>query len=94
MHDIIKGMLFIHGSEIKCHGNLTSANCVVDSRFTLKITDFGVPSLYSTVYASEEMFYKKMLWRAPELHSTSYTIVNSVSYSNTDGKGLLVSFAF
>lgn len=85
MHDIIKGMLFIHGSEIKCHGNLTSANCVVDSRFTLKITDFGVPSLYTTTYASEEAFYKKMLWKAPELHSTSYTLVNSASNSSAEG---------
>ena len=58
MHDIIKGMLFIHSSEIKCHGNLTSANCVVDSRFTLKITDFGVPLLQSTSYESEDIFYK------------------------------------
>lgn len=85
MHDIIKGMLFIHGSDIKCHGNLTSANCVVDSRFTLKITDFGVPSLYTTTYASEEIFYKKMLWKAPELHSTSYSLVNSVSNPNSEG---------
>ena len=64
-------MLFIHGSEIKCHGNLTSANCVVDSRFTLKITDFGIPLLQSVVTQdSEETFYKKQLWRAPELQSS------------------------
>ena len=25
MHDIIKGMLFLHGTELKFHGNLTSA---------------------------------------------------------------------
>jgi hypothetical protein len=58
MHDIIKGMLFIHNSEIKCHGNLTSANCVVDSRFTLKITDFGLTMLQTHVYETEEEFYK------------------------------------
>jgi tRNA A-37 threonylcarbamoyl transferase component Bud32 len=58
MHDILKGMLFIHSSEIKCHGNLTSANCVVDSRFTLKITDFGLSMLQTTVYENEEKYYK------------------------------------
>src|SRR5687767_13174099 len=45
MHDIIKGMAYIHASEIKSHGNLKSSNCVVDTRFVLKITDFGLHSL-------------------------------------------------
>ena len=40
-----KGMAFIHSSEIRIHGNLKSSNCVVDSRFVLKITDFGLHSL-------------------------------------------------
>ena len=45
MHDIIKGMSYLHASEIHVHGNLKSSNCVVDSRFVLKITDFGLHSL-------------------------------------------------
>jgi atrial natriuretic peptide receptor A len=61
IHDIIKGMLFISSSDIKCHGNLTSANCVVDSRFTLKITDFGLSTLYNPKYTNEESFYKSIL---------------------------------
>jgi len=61
MHDIIKGMLFIHSSEIKCHGNLTSTNCVVDSRFTLKITDFGLSILQQPTFTSSEHFYKSNL---------------------------------
>ena len=40
-------MCFLHGSDLEVHGRLKSSNCVVDSRFTLKITDFGLPSLYS-----------------------------------------------
>ena len=42
-----QGMAYIHSSEIKSHGNLKSTNCVVDSRFVLKITDFGLHSLRS-----------------------------------------------
>ncbi len=38
-------MAFIHSSELRSHGNLKSSNCVVDSRFVLKITDFGLHSL-------------------------------------------------
>ena len=40
-----QGMAFIQASEIKVHGNLKSSNCVVDSRFVLKVTDFGLHSL-------------------------------------------------
>ena len=38
-------MVFLHTSDIRWHGNLKSTNCVVDSRFVLKITDFGLHSL-------------------------------------------------
>lgn len=96
MHDIIKGMLFIHGSDIKCHGNLTSANCVVDSRFTLKITDFGIPLLQSVVTQDcEEKFYKKQLWRAPELQSSYGNVsqyASSSSFTEGTQKGDVYSF--
>lgn len=41
-------MLYLHNSDIRSHGSLKSSNCVVDSRFALKITDFGLPSLRSS----------------------------------------------
>ena len=37
-----QGMAYIHSTEIRSHGNLKSTNCVVDSRFVVKITDFGL----------------------------------------------------
>lgn len=40
-----QGMAYIHSTEIRSHGNLKSSNCVVDSRFVLKVTDFGLHSL-------------------------------------------------
>ncbi|MEE6527383.1 hypothetical protein FKM82_028734, partial [Ascaphus truei] len=43
-NDIVKGMLFLHNSVILSHGNLKSSNCVVDGRFVLKITDYGLAS--------------------------------------------------
>lgn len=45
IHDIVRGMAYLHASEVKSHGNLKSSNCVVDSRFVLKITDFGLHEL-------------------------------------------------
>ena len=41
----LQAMHFIHISELKVHGNLKSSNCVVDSRFVLKVTDFGLRTL-------------------------------------------------
>ena len=35
-------MTYLHDSEIRAHGHLKSSNCVVDSRWVLKITDFGL----------------------------------------------------
>lgn len=37
--------MYLHKSQLGYHGNLKSSNCVVDSRWTCKLTDFGVPSL-------------------------------------------------
>ena len=35
-------MSYLHDSEIRSHGRLKSYNCVVDSRWVLKITDYGL----------------------------------------------------
>eukprot|EP00074_Homo_sapiens_P106767 XP_024303328.1 atrial natriuretic peptide receptor 2 isoform X6 [Homo sapiens] len=61
INDLVKGMAFLHNSIISSHGSLKSSNCVVDSRFVLKITDYGLASFRSTaepddshaLYASE-----------------------------------------
>ena len=82
INDIVKGLSFIHGSEIGFHGNLKSSNCVVDSRFVLKLTDFGLHAIRavsgdrgwravrgspgSSAVESYEVC-KTKLWTAPEL---------------------------
>lgn len=42
MMDLVNGMNYLHKSPIKSHGALKSSNCLVDSRFGLKIADFGL----------------------------------------------------
>lgn len=42
IQDLTRGMHYLHNSDIRSHGSLKSSNCVVDSRFVLKITDFGL----------------------------------------------------
>ena len=45
--DLVSGMHYLHNSSIGSHGHLKSTNCVVDSRFALKIADYGLPSMRS-----------------------------------------------
>lgn len=40
-------MAFLHNSEIISHGNLKSSNCLIDSHWVLKITDYGLPEFRS-----------------------------------------------
>ncbi|CAF92690.1 unnamed protein product, partial [Tetraodon nigroviridis] len=69
--DIVKGMLFLHNSVIVSHGNLKSSNCVVDSRFVLKITDYGLQSLRTSSWHEDtHAYYAWKLWTAPELLRT------------------------
>lgn len=35
-------MQYLHASSIESNGNLKSTNCVVDSRWVVKITDIGI----------------------------------------------------
>ncbi|XP_046544533.1 atrial natriuretic peptide receptor 1-like isoform X1 [Haliotis rubra] len=70
MQDIVRGMAYLHSSEIHSHGNMKSTNCVVDSRFVVKITDFGIHSFRGTqedVEGGTYAYYRSKLWTAPEL---------------------------
>ncbi|KAF8786944.1 Guanylate cyclase 32E like protein [Argiope bruennichi] len=68
--DLVKGMIYIHESDIVSHGNLKSSNCIVDSRWMLKITDFGLHEFRANQDPPpevQEIRSKSLLWRAPEL---------------------------
>ncbi|XP_028985510.1 atrial natriuretic peptide receptor 1-like isoform X2 [Betta splendens] len=69
INDIVKGMLFLHNSVICSHGKLKSSNCVVDNRFVLKITDYGLSSLRcdSDLGKDAHAYYAQRLWMAPEM---------------------------
>nr|CAD7447698.1 unnamed protein product [Timema bartmani] len=45
IHDVVKGMAYLHSSEVMVHGKLRSCNCLIDGRFVLKISDFGLKTL-------------------------------------------------
>jgi len=48
MQDLCRGMEFIHMSKIGLHGRLTSMNCLISSRWELKIAGYGLDGLYKS----------------------------------------------
>ncbi|XP_052224887.1 atrial natriuretic peptide receptor 1-like [Dreissena polymorpha] len=71
INDIVEGMHYLHTTSIGVHGRLTSSRCVIDSRFVLKITGFGL-NFINEVHAKkqhvENMYVSlpELLWMAPE----------------------------
>ncbi|KAK7089897.1 hypothetical protein V1264_024469, partial [Littorina saxatilis] len=66
MQDIVRGMAYLHGTDLRSHGNLKSTNCVVDSRFVVKITDFGLHYFrFNPELTEEENNYSS--YHTPEL---------------------------
>ncbi|KAI1295476.1 Atrial natriuretic peptide receptor 1 [Halotydeus destructor] len=68
--DIVEGMTFIHSSSVEYHGRLKSTNCVIDGRFVVKITDFGLREVVrqadKMALLNEGQDAKALLWTAPE----------------------------
>ncbi|KAG0200231.1 hypothetical protein BGX28_006658 [Mortierella sp. GBA30] len=48
MMDLSRGMEFLHNSKIQFHGDLRSANCLITSRWEVKIGSYGLRQLYET----------------------------------------------
>ncbi|XP_039964324.1 speract receptor isoform X1 [Bactrocera tryoni] len=71
--DIIRGVIYLHESPIRFHGSLCTSNCLVDSRWVVKLTDFGLFAFKkgmednSTEVPNMTVKCTKLLYRAPEL---------------------------
>ncbi|XP_062590608.1 atrial natriuretic peptide receptor 2-like, partial [Saccostrea cucullata] len=73
IQDIIMGMNYLHGSDIKIHGRLSSAACVVDQRFSLKLRCYGPKCFYEKeAIKKSSVNYNKLLWTAPEILRSKY----------------------
>lgn len=83
--DMVKGLIYLHYSENISHGNFKSSNCLVDSRWVLQITGFGLDELREASPA--KLVTKKhkasLLWRPPEvLRKIRLELGDSVFNSN------------
>ena len=53
-------MEYIHKSPLKFHGRLKSTNCLLDSRWVVKISDFGLGRLRKVTYETDNEKYSGM----------------------------------
>ncbi|XP_050393044.2 speract receptor [Patella vulgata] len=91
--DILKGMIYLHMSVIRSHGNLKSSNCLVDSRWVVKITDFGLTKFQcgqEIPYHGEHAFYKRYLWTSPELLRLDKVLLGGTQKGDVYSFGILL----
>ncbi|KAI6227487.1 Guanylate cyclase [Aphelenchoides fujianensis] len=63
VRDICDGLKYIQASSVQWHGNLTSRNCLIDDRWLVKLSDFGLKFLRN----AQPRQPGDLLWTAPEL---------------------------
>mgnify|MGYP000885031981 CR=1 FL=1 len=68
INDIIAGLSYLHSSPLEFHGRLKSSNCLVSSRFVVKLSDYGLHSLHEQLDDDDDdiTLLKKQIWMAPE----------------------------
>ncbi|CAN8023791.1 unnamed protein product, partial [Ixodes persulcatus] len=66
INDIVEGMSFLHCGFIGYHGRLKSTACLIDARFVVKISNFGLRELRKQVMPPEVENPRSLLWTAPE----------------------------
>ncbi|XP_041366399.1 atrial natriuretic peptide receptor 1-like [Gigantopelta aegis] len=68
--DICMGLVYLHASALKLHGNLKSTNCVIDNHWVCKLTDFGMRPIRQgesqKTDVKEDDVYSDLFWMAPE----------------------------
>ncbi|GAV07768.1 hypothetical protein RvY_17572-2 [Ramazzottius varieornatus] len=75
IRDLVHGMAYLHSTSLQSHGNLTSHNCLVNGKFTLKVSEYGLSFLRSEgelqplTDTQQSRNHHHLLWRAPELLS-------------------------
>jgi tRNA A-37 threonylcarbamoyl transferase component Bud32 len=48
-------MTYLHDSPVRVHGNLKTSNCLVDSRWVVKLADFGLHEFKQEDYVSSSV---------------------------------------
>lgn len=54
----LQGLEFLHNSPLGLHGALCAENCVIDSRWTVKLTDFGLPTVLRSFAEKKHLTFR------------------------------------
>ncbi|GMT14875.1 hypothetical protein PFISCL1PPCAC_6172, partial [Pristionchus fissidentatus] len=67
--DICTGLDYLHSNEIGCHGRLKSSNCLIDARWMVKLSSFGMREARKEEGKADEGIQEGRddLWSAPEV---------------------------
>nr|XP_029711385.1 guanylate cyclase 32E-like isoform X5 [Aedes albopictus] len=67
--DIVKGLIYLHDSDVGSHGSLRSSKILIDSRWVAQISDFGLHEFKSGQEEPNkfEKELRRSLWKAPEI---------------------------
>ncbi|VDM63502.1 unnamed protein product [Angiostrongylus costaricensis] len=63
LQDIVHGLHFIHRSFLRYHGFLTSKCCLIDDRWQVKISNYGLQKIRNF----DKFLPEDLLWTAPEI---------------------------
>uniref|UniRef100_A0A7E4VF23 Guanylate cyclase n=1 Tax=Panagrellus redivivus TaxID=6233 RepID=A0A7E4VF23_PANRE len=61
--DIVEGLFFMHNCFLGCHGFMKSSYCLVDDRWQVKLSNYGLSNFRNI----EPRTARDQLWTAPEL---------------------------
>ncbi|XP_055331179.1 atrial natriuretic peptide receptor 2-like [Paramacrobiotus metropolitanus] len=72
VQNLVTGLSYLHKSVVASHGFLSETTCLIDSRFVLKITGYGLSvfrteaQLHPPASNADIKIFYDYLWRAPE----------------------------
>lgn len=70
LYFFLKGMAYLHNSDVGVHGKLRSCNCLIDGRFVLKISDFGLRTLTTpSEFVKDQLYYNSKLLESHSFHN-------------------------
>ena len=79
-------MAYLHNSDVSVHGKLRSCNCLIDGRFVLKISDFGLRTLTTpSEYVKDQNYFSSMAFL---IDLTKKLSINSVDFQSFYGSPL------
>uniref|UniRef100_A0A7E4ZPX8 guanylate cyclase n=1 Tax=Panagrellus redivivus TaxID=6233 RepID=A0A7E4ZPX8_PANRE len=95
LRDILNGIGYLHRSQIKFHGLLTLSNCLIDSNWVLKLTNYGITRFLNRYIKNKSL---KVVNTVPKAvyHHIAPEFLKDIEigneYPNGDEKGDIWSF--